>query len=109
MMTISDWLIKSIMIFHRLIIFLFKNFSGNIIELNAFVCFFTTGSISLSSLMGFVFFPLLLFHSFCLQSQMVHVLSLFFPLSSIGFFAKETAVQLSVYKGDCPKLLYRLM
>ena len=56
-----------------------------------------------------LFFPLLLFPSFCLQSQMVHVLSLFFQLSSIGFVAKETAVQLSVYKGDCPKLLYRLM
>ena len=54
--TVSDWLIKSSMIFDLLIWFLFiKSSSNNMESKSLLFCFFTTGSISLSSLMGSVF------------------------------------------------------
>ena len=68
MVTVSDWLIKSSMIFDLLIWFLFITSSSIIIEVKSslFLCFFTTGSISLSSLRGSVF-----------SSSAVSIISLF--------------------------------
>ena len=56
MVIVSDLVIKSSMIFDLLIWFLFINSSSNNMESKSlFLCFFTTGSISMSSLMGSVF------------------------------------------------------
>ena len=106
MVTVPDWLIKLSIIFHLLIWFSFTNSSSSNMESKSSLFVSSLPVQSRCHRSWVMFFPLLLFQSLYLKSQLVHVLSLVFPLSLTGFSAKETAVQISVYRGGLSKTFF---